>query len=48
MQIGFTDKVRGRTRSDGDRFTFYSVDLVPGAPTTYLVDGRPEAMTSKR
>ncbi|MEU0555767.1 penicillin acylase family protein [Dactylosporangium sp. NPDC006015] len=49
VQIGFTDKVAWtHTVAEGSRFTFYSVDLVPGSPTTYLVDGRPEAMTSKQ
>jgi acyl-homoserine-lactone acylase len=49
VQIGFTDKVAwSHTIAAGARFTFYSVDLVPGAPTTYLVDGRPEAMTGKQ
>ncbi len=49
VQIGFTDKVAWtHTIAEGSRFTFYSVDLVPGSPTTYLVDGRPEAMTSKQ
>ncbi len=49
VQIGFTDKVAWtHTIAEGSRFTFYSVDLVPGAPTTYLVDGRPEPMTAKQ
>jgi acyl-homoserine-lactone acylase len=48
VQIGFTDKVAWtHTIAAGARYTFYSVDLVPGSPTTYLVDGHPEAMTSK-
>lgn len=48
VQIGFTDKVAWtHTIADGSRFTFYSVDLVPGTPTTYYVDGRPEPMTGK-
>ncbi|MEV4513211.1 penicillin acylase family protein [Dactylosporangium sp. NPDC049525] len=49
VQIGFSDKVAWtHTIAEGSRFTFYSVDLVPGSPTTYYVDGRPEAMTSKQ
>jgi acyl-homoserine-lactone acylase len=48
VQIGFTDKVAWtHTISTGTRFTFYSVDLAPGNPTSYTVDGHPEAMTSR-
>jgi acyl-homoserine-lactone acylase len=48
VQIGFTDKVAWtHTVAAGSRFTMYSVDLVPGTPTVYLVDGRPEAMIPK-
>jgi acyl-homoserine-lactone acylase len=48
VQIGFTNKVAWtHTIAAGSRYTFYSVDLVPGQPTKYLVDGVPEAMTSK-
>src|SRR5689334_8294875 len=48
VQIGFTDKVAWtHTISTGTRFTFYSVNLVPGDPTSYYVDGNPEAMTHK-
>ncbi|WP_432839136.1 penicillin acylase family protein [Dactylosporangium sp. CA-092794] len=48
VQIGFTDKVAWtHTIAAGSRFTFYSVNLVPGSPTTYTVDGQPEAMTGK-
>jgi acyl-homoserine-lactone acylase len=48
VQIGFTDKVAWtHTISTGTRFTFYSVNLVPGNPTSYYIDGQPEAMTSK-
>lgn len=47
VQIGFTEKVAWtHTVAEGARFTFYTVDLVPGSPTTYLVDGEPEAMTA--
>src|SRR5439155_5810388 len=49
VQIGFTDTVAWtHTIAAGSRFTFYSVDLVAGSPTTYLVDGRPEAMIPKQ
>ena len=48
VQIGFTDKVAwSHTIAAGSRFTFYSVYLLPGSPTTYVVDGKPEAMTGK-
>jgi acyl-homoserine-lactone acylase len=48
VEIGFTDKVAWtHTIATGTRLTFYSLKLVPGAPTKYYVDGRPEAMTSK-
>jgi acyl-homoserine-lactone acylase len=49
VQIGFTDKVAWtHTVAAGSRFTYYYVDLVPGSPTTYLIDGVPEAMTGKQ
>lgn len=49
VQIGFTDKVAWtHTVAAGSRFTYYSVDLVPGSPTTYVVDGVPEAMARKQ
>ncbi len=48
VQIGFTDKVAWtHTISTGTRFTFYSVNLVPGHPTSYTVGNSTEAMTSK-
>ncbi|GAA5194269.1 N-acyl homoserine lactone acylase QqaR [Rugosimonospora acidiphila] len=48
VQIGFSDKVAWtHTIAAGARYTFYSLNLVPGSPTTYLVDGVPEAMTAK-
>jgi acyl-homoserine-lactone acylase len=48
VQIGFTDKVAWtHTVAAGTRFTFYSVNLVPGQPTKYLVNGVPEAMTAR-
>jgi acyl-homoserine-lactone acylase len=47
VQIGFTDKIAWtHTISTGTRFTLYQVTLA-GDPTHYLVDGTPEAMTSK-
>ncbi|MEV6609503.1 penicillin acylase family protein [Kutzneria sp. NPDC051319] len=33
------------TVSTAQRFTLYELHLVPGDPTSYLVDGRPERMT---
>ncbi|GIH19286.1 penicillin acylase family protein [Rugosimonospora africana] len=48
VQIGFTNNVAWtHTIAAGARYTFYSLNLVPGSPTRYLVDGVPEAMTSK-
>ncbi|MFG2044678.1 penicillin acylase family protein [Dactylosporangium sp. NPDC048998] len=48
VQIGFTDKVAWtHTIAAGARYTFYSVNLDPSSPTTYLVDNRREAMTGK-
>lgn len=35
------------TVSTGRRFTPYQLTLAPDSPTTYLVDGRPEEMTSR-
>jgi acyl-homoserine-lactone acylase len=35
------------TVSTAFRFTPYQLTLVPGSPTTYLVDGQPEEMTSR-
>src|ERR671937_502175 len=35
------------TVSTAFRFTPYQLTLVPGSPTTYLYDGRPEQMTSR-
>ncbi|HZJ25811.1 MAG TPA: penicillin acylase family protein [Acidimicrobiia bacterium] len=45
--IGFTDGVAWtHTVSDGNRFTAYTLDLTPGDPTSYLLDGEPQKMTS--
>ncbi len=44
--IGYNkDLAWSHTVSSAWRFTPYQLTLVPGAPTTYLVDGVPEAMT---
>lgn len=46
--IGFTDGVAwSHTVSAGHRFTAYTLDLDPSSPTTYLVDGAPQQMTSE-
>ncbi len=46
--IGFTDEFAWtHTVSAGNRFTAYTLDLVPGTPTSYLVDGIETPMTSK-
>ena len=40
--IGFTDTFAWtHTVSAGNRFTAYTLTLVPGDPTSYLVDGEP-------
>src|SRR3954452_9040895 len=36
------------TVSTAFRFTPYELTLVPGSPTTYLVDGRPQPMTAEK
>src|SRR5438309_11597832 len=46
--IGHTESMAwSHTVSTARRFTLYQLTLVPGAPTTYLVDGVPEQMTSR-
>jgi acyl-homoserine-lactone acylase len=46
--IGFTDSFAWtHTVSAGNRFTAYSLDLVPGSPTTYKYDDGQKAMTSR-
>jgi acyl-homoserine-lactone acylase len=46
--IGFNKDVAWtHTVSTGKRFTVHELTLVPGEPTSYLVDGRPEKMTSR-
>ena len=45
--IGFSDEVAwSHTVSAGNRFTAYSLDLVPGSPTTYLIDGAERQMVA--
>jgi acyl-homoserine-lactone acylase len=47
--IGFNKDVAwSHTVSTGKRFTLHQLKLVEGDPTSYLVDGRPEKMTSRR
>ena len=49
VQIGFNRDVSwSHTVSTAATFGLYEVRLVPGQPTTYLVDGRPEPMTGRR
>jgi acyl-homoserine-lactone acylase len=46
--IGFNKDVAwSHTVSTGRRFTLHELTLVPGDPTSYLVDGQPEKMTSR-
>jgi acyl-homoserine-lactone acylase len=48
VTIGHTRGVAwSHTVSVGRRFTPYQLTLAPGSPTSYLVDGRPEPMTSR-
>ena len=45
--IGHTKKLAwSHTVSTAFRFTPFELQLVPGSPTTYLVDGQPKQMTS--
>jgi acyl-homoserine-lactone acylase len=47
VEIGHTDGLAwSHTVSTAQRFTLYQLTLVPGHPTSYLVDGRREQMTS--
>jgi acyl-homoserine-lactone acylase len=47
--IGHNGKLAwSHTVSTAYRFTPYQLTLVPGSPTTYLVDGQPEQMTSQK
>ena len=46
--IGHTQSLAwSHTVSTAFRFTPYQLTLVPGSPTTYLYDGKPEQMTSR-
>ena len=48
VSIGFNKDVAwSHTVSTGKRFTLYELQLAEGDPTTYLVDGKPEKMTSR-
>ncbi|WP_216215158.1 penicillin acylase family protein [Amycolatopsis aidingensis] len=48
VHIGFNRNVAwSHTVATPTTFGLYEVDLVPGEPTTYLVDGRQEKMTSR-
>lgn len=48
VEIGHTQSLAWtHTVSTADRFTLYQLALVPGDPTSYLVDGKPEAMTTR-
>jgi acyl-homoserine-lactone acylase len=49
VQIGFNrDVAWSHTVATATTFGLYEVELVPGEPTAYLVDGRREPMTSRR
>jgi acyl-homoserine-lactone acylase len=48
VHIGFNKDVAwSHTVSTGKRFTIHELKLVPGDPTSYVVDGQPEKMTSR-
>lgn len=48
IAVGFNEGMAWtHTVSAGNRFTAYTVDLAPGDPTSYLVDGTPVPMTSE-
>ena len=49
VALGFNESVAWtHTVSAGQRFTLYSLDLVPGEPTSYFYDGEPRAMTARK
>lgn len=49
VSIGFNKDVAwSHTVSTGKRFTLYELALVPGDPTSYLVDGRAEKMVARQ
>jgi acyl-homoserine-lactone acylase len=48
VSIGFNRGVAwSHTVSDSERVVLYQLDLVPGEPTRYFLDGEPRAMTSR-
>lgn len=48
VNIGFNEHVAWtHTVTAAHHFTLYTLDLVPGDPTSYLYDKKPRAMTSK-
>ena len=48
VTIGFNKDVAwSHTVSTGKRFTLHELTLVEGDPTAYLIDGKPEKMTSR-
>jgi acyl-homoserine-lactone acylase len=48
LQVGFNqDMAWSHTVSTVSTFGFFQLDLVPGDPTSYLVDGKPEKMTTR-
>jgi acyl-homoserine-lactone acylase len=49
VEIGHTKGVAWtHTTSTAQRYTLFQLDLVPGKPTSYLVDGRAESMTRQK
>jgi acyl-homoserine-lactone acylase len=49
VEIGHTQGVAWtHTVSTAKRYTLFQLDLVPGEPTSYLVDGRAEPMTRQK
>lgn len=45
VNIGYTDGLAwSHTVSSARRFAIYELQLVPGSPTTYIVDGKPREM----
>jgi acyl-homoserine-lactone acylase len=49
VHVGFNKDVAwSHTVSTGKRFTVHELTLVPGEPTSYLVDGQPEKMRSRQ
>lgn len=49
VEIGHTAGLAWtHTSTDSDHFSLYRLQLVPGDPTSYLVDGRPERMRQQQ